>query len=190
MTPNDPRNGLSLTAEENWSKHSFSFSKFIIFVDFKPKNEFHGNIASYSTEPGFEDPISPRNPLHDSHLSTFVVWTVQFNPHWQFILIYPKHALGSPGWASPGGTNYMRYNCFEYIVIYTLGITSVELEVQLIKTIFESLFIWIICDLWTNSVFFSFMRNIIFDRFEGVWTCVWTCREFLICTKVAPMLQL
>ena len=42
-----PENGLHWTAEENWTKHSFSFLKFIIFVDLERKNEFHGSIAIY-----------------------------------------------------------------------------------------------------------------------------------------------
>ena len=32
---------------KNWTKDSFSFLKFIIFVDLERKNEFHGNIAIY-----------------------------------------------------------------------------------------------------------------------------------------------
>ena len=45
--PFDPRNGLHWTAEENWTKHSFSFLKFITLVDLERKNEFHGNIATH-----------------------------------------------------------------------------------------------------------------------------------------------
>ena len=47
MTPNDPENGLHWTAEENWTKHSFSFLKFVIFCDLERKNEFHRNHARY-----------------------------------------------------------------------------------------------------------------------------------------------
>ena len=43
--PFDPRNGLHRIVKENWTKQSFSFLKFIIFVDLERKNEFHGNIA-------------------------------------------------------------------------------------------------------------------------------------------------
>jgi len=43
----DPKNRLHWTAEENWTKHSFSFLKFIIFVDLERKNKFHGNHASH-----------------------------------------------------------------------------------------------------------------------------------------------
>ena len=35
-------------SEENWTKHSFSFLKFIIFVDLEQKNKFHGKHANYS----------------------------------------------------------------------------------------------------------------------------------------------
>ena len=53
MTPNDlltPQNGLHWTAEENITKHSFSFLKFIILFDLERKNEFHDNIATYDFE--------------------------------------------------------------------------------------------------------------------------------------------
>ena len=46
--PFDPKNGLHWTAEENWTKYSFSFLKFIIFVDLERKNEFHGNHATHT----------------------------------------------------------------------------------------------------------------------------------------------
>ena len=53
MTPNELLTlkmtpGLHWTVEENLTKLSFSFLKFIIFVDLEQKNEFHGNHATYS----------------------------------------------------------------------------------------------------------------------------------------------
>ena len=43
----DPRNGLHWTVKKYLTKHSFSFLKFIIFVDLERKNEFNGSIANY-----------------------------------------------------------------------------------------------------------------------------------------------
>ena len=53
----NPKNGLNLTVKKYWRKHSFSFLKYIIFVEFKGKNVlmwiYHGmtKMNPVKTEP-------------------------------------------------------------------------------------------------------------------------------------------
>ena len=53
MTPNDLL-ALNIvfnwTEKEYWTKHSFKFQKFSIYIELEQKNDFSGNIATYNLE--------------------------------------------------------------------------------------------------------------------------------------------
>ena len=69
----EPQNGLHWTAEENWTKHSFSFLKLIIFVDLERKKEFHDGIANYNIKQRFaihQNGFDNRYSLYEGHIVT------------------------------------------------------------------------------------------------------------------------